>query len=259
MDTQFKIIPVRAFKDNYIWLITHPNKKHALVVDPGDAVPVLTALKQLQLTPSAILITHYHWDHTNGIEKLLEHYPELPVFGPTKEMPGISNPVTGGDSLTWPELGLTFEVVDIPGHTLGHIAYYGHRIVFCGDTLFTGGCGRIFEGTASQLYQSLLRLAKLPDETNVYCGHEYTESNLRFAHAVEPHNPSLQQRIQDTQALRRKDLPTVPATLQLEKQTNPFLRCMIPEVKTAAENYAKQSLENPLAVFTALREWKNKF
>lgn len=253
-----QVIPIPALKDNYIWLLTLPNHQ-AVIVDPGDAKPVLQVLKQNNLNLSAILITHHHWDHTNGVENLLQHF-SVPVFGSMQDkVTGINQFVKQGDEIELTDQKLIFKVLEIPGHTLGHIAYFGNGMVFTGDTLFTGGCGRLFEGSAEQMVQSLHKLASLPAETKVYCGHEYTENNLRFALEVEPKNPDLLQRIKRTKELRSKNLPTVPATIAEEKQTNPFLRCEIPEVIKAAEEYLGHKTKNPVEVFAGLRFWKNDF
>lgn len=252
-----KILAVPAFKDNYIWLMISQDQKYAVIVDPGDAAPVLSALQHHKLNLTAILITHHHWDHTNGIAELIKYYP-VPVFGPaTEKIPGVTCPVSEKYPVLLPKLKLTWRVLDIPGHTLGHIAYYNNDSLFCGDTLFTGGCGKLFEGTAAQLHHSLCKLANLPDNTKVYCGHEYTQSNLRFAQIVEPENNNLLYRIEKTTKLREKNLPTVPSTIIEEKQTNPFLRCHIPEVIHSAEQYAGKEFRDPVEVFTCLRGWKN--
>ena len=253
-----KITPIPALKDNYIWLIVHPNTSQCVIIDPGEAKPVLQTLAQQQLTLSAILITHHHWDHTGGIADILS-LTEVPIYGPAKEnIPGRL-PLQEGDQVKIDSMGLNLKVLDIPGHTLGHLAYMGHGMVFTGDTLFTGGCGRVFEGTPEQMLHSLNKLAVLPDETLVYCGHEYTADNLKFALAVEPNNPDLLARNEKTQALRRQNQPTVPSSLALEKKTNPFLRTQIPAVIKAAEAHYGQKLNNSEALFTVLREWKNNF
>lgn len=251
------VIPVCAFNDNYIWMIMHPGNSACVVVDPGDADPVLALLNQQRLSLKGILITHHHWDHVNGIAALLAKCP-VPVFGPRAEtIQGVSEGVQEGDTVHISRLNLHFQVFNIPAHTKGHIAYYGHSSVFCGDTLFTGGCGRLFEGTAAEMYTSLQKLAVLPDDTLVYCGHEYTEANLRFACLVEPDNPVLAQRLIATQQQRAQNRPTVPALLSLEKATNPFLRTHRPNVKKAAEQFAGTSLNDPIEVFAVLRRWKD--
>lgn len=235
----------------------HEGNRACLVVDPGDADPVLSCLEQQGLDLKAILITHHHGDHINGIEKLLRKY-SLPVFGPRAEtIPGVSEGVQEGDTVHIPALNLHFRVLNIPAHTQGHIAYYGHSSVFCGDTLFTGGCGRLFEGSAAEMVASLQKLASLPNNTLVYCGHEYTEANLRFALLVEPNNPALLQRLTAIQQLRAQNRPTVPALLSIEKATNPFLRTHLPSVKAAAEHFAGTPLRTPIEVFAAIRRWKD--
>lgn len=253
------ITAIPAFKDNYIWLIKELNELNAIVVDPGDAKPVMAALTAERLTLSAILVTHHHWDHSGGVAELQQYF-SVPVYAsPLGSIKNISHPVFAGDWINFPKLKINFEVLAIPGHTLDHIAYYAPGLVFSGDTLFTGGCGRVFEGTAEQMYNSLSKLASLPDDTQIYCGHEYTAANLHFAQAVEPQNPQLLQRIVKVQQQRLANLPTVPASLAEEKLTNPFLRCKVPAVIAAAEQYANQQFTHPVEVFACLREWKNNF
>lgn len=254
----FNITSIAALQDNYIWMIACPEQKRAIVVDPGEAAPVLAMLKSQQFELAGILITHHHWDHVNGVAELLRQYA-VPVYGPSPEICSVDVLALGKKHLVLPELSLDFQVLAIPGHTLDHVAYYGNGNLFCGDTLFTGGCGRVFEGTHEQMYDSLCQLTALPDETQVYCGHEYTENNLRFALMVEPNNHDLQQRMKQIQALRAKKLSTVPATMGEEKLTNPFLRCTVSAVIAAAEQHAKQKLQNPVEVFACLRQWKNGF
>lgn len=252
-----EIVPISALKDNYIWAMINARSKQATVVDPGEAAPVLDFLRKQQLTLAAILITHHHWDHTNGLSELAK--AGIPCFGPAKELvQGISLPVQEGDDVKISGLP-SFKVFDIPGHTLGHVAYYAPGILFSGDTLFTGGCGRYFEGTAAQLYHSLQTLAALPPETKIYCGHEYTVNNLRFAEQVEPGNQKIRARLQQTRALRAEHLPTVPSTLREEHETNPFLRCEVPDVIASVSRYAGRELRDPVEVFTYLRQWKDKF
>ena len=252
----FDIIRIQAFKDNYIWLLR--KGAAAVVVDPGDSGPVLDVLDRQGLALTAIVITHHHADHQGGVAGLLARYP-APVFGPAHEsITALSRPLLGGETIKLPELGVEFAVIAVPGHTLGHLAYHGAGCLFCGDTLFTAGCGRVFEGTMAQMLASLERLAALPDETSVYCAHEYTQANLLFALAADPDNCLLQHRASEVAAARAKGEATVPSTLTQEKATNPFLRCRDPALVAAAQG--RGAAENdPLAVFTALREWKNVF
>ncbi len=254
-----EIKPVAAFRDNYIWLLINPGNDRVAIVDPGDGAPVLRALRELKLRPCAILLTHHHADHMGGVAELLEHFP-IPVYGPaTEAIPGCGIGLRHGDHIQLDELAANFRILDIPGHTRGHIAYHGQGVMFCGDTLFTAGCGRLFEGTAQQMLMSLDRLAALPDTTLVYCGHEYTQANLRFAATVEPDNADIQARIETCAALRTRDEPTVPALLSLEKKTNPFLRVRVPAVQAAASTHAGEQLSDPVSVFAALRGWKDNF
>lgn len=249
------IFPIPALKDNYIWCL-HDNKNCA-IVDPGEANPVIETLEKHSLTLTAILITHHHYDHTNGIDALLE-YKKVPVFG-SKEIAPATVPVSDNFNFTLDLMGMSFTTLGIPGHTKEHVAYYQPGSVFTGDTLFTAGCGRIFEGTITQMYTSLSKLASLPEDTLIYCGHEYTENNLKFALHIEPHNREIQNRLNEVQILRKKNLPTVPATLALERNTNPFLRCDQPEVIASVSEYAKKPLQDPIEVFGFLREYKNRF
>jgi hydroxyacylglutathione hydrolase len=229
------------------------------IVDPGDADAVIFAMEQRQLTPVAILCTHHHWDHTGGNQELVARY-QIPVYGPHGEkIPACTHPLKEGDTLALAGSGTTFQVLEVPGHTRGHIAYYGQELLFCGDALFSAGCGRLFEGTAEQMHASLTKLARLPDNTQVYCAHEYTQTNLRFALAVEPNNPALKRRLEKVLEQRSHGQPSLPSTLAVEKQTNPFLRCHVPEVRSAAERHAGGPLATDEAVFTVLRRWKDGF
>ncbi len=253
----FEVVPLRAFKDNYIWTLR--NRRYAAAVDPGDAQPVLDYLQREQLELCAILATHHHADHVGGVAGLLARQA-VPVHGPRGEpISTLTHPVGEGDAVEIPELGLRFSVLDIPGHTRAHIAYYGANSLFCGDTLFACGCGRVFEGTAQQMVESLAKLAALPDETLVYSGHEYTLANIDFAKAVEPNNEELLARAV-TEAQKRKNAqPTLPSTIGREKKTNPFLRCGEAAVIAAANKYLAARARDPVEVFTAIRQWKNRF
>jgi hydroxyacylglutathione hydrolase len=252
-----EVIPLRAFKDNYVWTLRDAGV--AAVVDPGEAQPVLGYLASENLRLVAILATHHHQDHVGGIAELLQRHP-VPVYGPRGEpITTLTHPVGGGDRVVLKELDVSFEVLDIPGHTRAHIAYYGANMLFCGDTLFACGCGRVFEGTPQQLHASLERLTTLPDETRVYCGHEYTLANIAFAKAVEPDNAALLEREASDAQLRREDRPTLPSTIGREKATNPFLRVARPAVIQSANKYLGRRISDPAGVFAALRQWKNQF
>ena len=251
----FKIVPVSAFTDNYIWVIH--DQYYAVVVDPGEAKPVLDFLEQKKLKLTAILNTHHHIDHVGGNLELLQQF-QIPVYGPGSEaIPTVTHRLKEGDSVYLSEFSLRLNILDIPGHTAGHIAYYGANLLFCGDTLFSCGCGRLFEGTAQQMYISLNKLAGLPDKTGVYCGHEYTLANINFARLVEPENQAITQLQISAEKQRKSNLPTLPSTIAMEKACNPFLRCNQPEVIRNASNYAGKSLTDPVSVFAAIREWKN--
>jgi hydroxyacylglutathione hydrolase len=255
-----QVSPVRAFSDNYIWLIQAPaDRGVAVVVDPGDDRPVEQALQQGGLKLRAILVTHHHADHVGGVAALAARHGAA-VFGPAREtMPCAVQAVDDGGTTDLGHLGLEFSVMAIPGHTLGHIAYVGHGAIFCGDTLFSAGCGRLFEGTAAQMLDSLDRIADLPDATRVYCGHEYTLSNLRFASAVEPDNPDVREALADTGRKRERDEVTLPSTLGRERRINPFLRSRTSAVRSAAERHAGRRLSTDTEVFAAVRSWKDGF
>ena len=252
------VTPIPAFQDNYLWLLTREGRDTAAIVDPGDAGPVLATLAERGLRLAAILTTHHHGDHVGGVGKLLDAFPGIPVYGPAGErIPGCSERLAEGDEIDLPGLDVKLGVLDVPGHTAGHIAYVGETMVFCGDTLFAVGCGRLFEGTPAQMHESLSKLAALPEDTRVYCGHEYTENNIRFARRVEPENPDLAAREQETRALRQRGEPSLPSRIALEKRTNPFLRVAESAVIRAAAAHAGKPLDSPEAVFAEVRRWKD--
>ncbi len=248
-----KSIP--AFNDNYIWLIQNSDNRCALV-DPGQAEPALAMIEQLGLELELILLTHHHSDHVGGVAEIVRRYPNVNVVGPANDpIQMLTHSLVGGDRIDM--FGETFLVIDVPGHTHGHIAYVGDGKLFCGDVLFSAGCGRVFEGTYQQMYDSLQKLVTLPLETQVFCAHEYTSSNLAFALAVEPDNQQLQEYREHVNRLRAQQLPTLPTTIQQEKWINPFLRCQEPSIMKAVAARTEQLSE--LAVFSALRDWKNDF
>ena len=257
------VLHSRAFQDNYIWLITSRKSKSdgipAAIVDPGDADPVFDAIKTHRLAPVAILCTHHHGDHVGGVADLLARYP-VPVYGPARErIRTVTHPVGDGDQVDLPKLGLRFTVIEIPGHTSGHIAFYAEHLLFCGDTLFSAGCGRLFEGTAEQMHTSLSRLAALPEDTAVYCGHEYTQANLRFALTVEPDNQDALVYLEEVKRLRGRDLCTLPSSIGRERRVNPFLRASEPAVRKTAERRAGGALKRDTEVFAVLRRWKDDY
>ncbi|MGQ0752624.1 MAG: hydroxyacylglutathione hydrolase [Betaproteobacteria bacterium] len=253
----YEVIPLRAFSDNYIWTIR--DRQCAAVVDPGDAAPVLDYLRGEHLRLVAILNTHHHADHVGGNGALLAH-ASVPVFGPfDPRIPDLTKRLADGDRIRLPHFDIELEVVEIPGHTRSHIAFHGAGMLFCGDTLFAAGCGRLFEGTPQQMHDSLSRLMRLDASTRVYCGHEYTATNIRFARAAEPGNRSLVELEEHVRKLRDQDLPTLPSTIAQEKATNPFVRCSEPEVVETASRYAGRPLKDPVSVLGAIREWKNNF
>lgn len=251
-----EIVPIPAFEDNYIWLIS--NGTVAVAVDPGDAGPIVDYLQRHQLRLVAILLTHHHGDHAGGAAELRRRL-DAPVYGPRREaISSITHPVGEGDLIDLPGLDAALQVLDVPGHTAGHIAYYGINSLFCGDALFACGCGRLFEGSPQQMHASLAKFSNLPDDTKVYCAHEYTLENIRFAKAVEPGNAALVEREHRERETLSQGRPTLPSSIGLEKLTNPFLRCSEPAVMAAATRFAGRPLAEPVEVFAAIRQWRDQ-
>ncbi len=254
------IQPIEAFSDNYIWLIREPGSNRAAVVDPGDAAPVRAVLAEQELVLHAVLITHHHFDHVGGLQELRDAFSPR-VYGPDNAaIEGIDERLGDGDSIEL--FGAQFEVFEVPGHTLDHIAYFhdgDQPVLFCGDTLFAGGCGRLFEGTAPMMLHSLDKLAALPAATQVYCAHEYTLANLAFARAVEPDNEALLKRSSEAEQYRKRGEPTVPSQLRLELDTNPFLRCREGALVASLDAQGRLQERTPEAVFASVRGWKDSF
>ncbi len=259
-DTPLRVTPVRAFSDNYIWLVESPRQPgRVLAVDPGDAAPVFAELQRSGCTLAAILLTHHHPDHIGGAASL-SRAGSVPVIGPDDaRIPGLTQRVGDGDTVDLPDLGLRFRTIHVPGHTLTHLAFVGHGALFCGDTLFSAGCGRLFEGTPEQMHASLQRLRDLPSATRVYCGHEYTLANLRFAAEVEPANAAGAMHRAAVETLRGEGLPSLPSNMALEAQINPFLRCDFAAVQAAATRHAGRPISDPVETFAVLRSWKDGF
>jgi hydroxyacylglutathione hydrolase len=260
-----EVRPVRAFADNYIWLIDAPEAPGRVVaVDPGEAAPVLAELRRSGASLAAILLTHHHPDHIGGVRELLE-LGAVPVVGPDDpRIPLRTRTVQDGERCEFPELGLGFETLAVPGHTLSHIAFWGQGALFCGDTLFSAGCGRLFEGTPTQMNASLERLRALPSSTRLFCGHEYTAANLRFALTVDPGNRAARDYRDALQRTWAGDppgepTPSLPSPMALELRVNPFLRCDESTIRAAAEAHAGTTLARPSDVFAVLRSWKDSF
>jgi len=264
------ISAIKAFSDNYIWAITNKsiNSNKAALVDPGDAALCIDFLEKNQLTLTAILITHHHPDHTGGIEGLVNYCQQrqwpITVYGPANEnIPHCDIKLIENNTVNLVELNIDLQVIDLPGHTAGHIAYFANdnaeSILFCGDTLFSGGCGRLFEGSPEQMLNSLTKLANLPERTKVYCAHEYTQANLRFALAIEPNNEALINYSYKVNALRAKDQATIPTSIEIEKQINPFFRSHKLAVQTSAKRFDNSIQATNLDTFTTIRRWKDQF
>ncbi len=273
-----RIITVPAFSDNYIWLICDDEKKYGLIVDPGDPRQLLKTLDAQEIKPIAVLLTHLHFDHANGLSKINKRYPDIPIYGPKSEVELLKknpNPptygpatncvdyvnhfLTGDETLTFEQIGCSFKIMNIPGHTSGHIAYYDktNKKLFCGDTMFAAGCGRIFDGSFKDLHESLQKISRLPEDTLIHCTHEYTLDNLGFAQWVEPNSQAIKNRINADKKLIDDDKATVPSLLSLELATNPFLRVDQPDVITKVEEASGKTLNNTVEVFTEMRIWKD--
>lgn len=259
MMPNIQIVPIPILRDNYVWVIIDGINRTAILFDPGEAAPIEAFLEEHRLRLFAILITHHHWDHVNGLLALKSKYA-VPVFGPANDaVDGVTSYLKEGDQVTIEEFPITFRVLDIPCHTRGHIAYVGAGGVFCGDTLFSAGCGRLFEGTAEQMFNSLAKLAALPDDTKVYCAHEYTLNNLRFAETVEPGNSAIADYREQVKKLLDTTNVSLPSNIKTEKAVNPFLRCTSLKVRKSAEKHVGHALDNAVDVFQVLRDWKDKF
>lgn len=254
----FTVLTVPAFDDNYIWLIKDSQSQRCVVVDPGDAKPVLAKLAEQGLVIEAILITHHHQDHTGGVDALIADNPEIKVFSKAPLFDGAII-VDDNQQVSLLDGRLTLNVWQVAGHTLDHIAYVNEQVLFCGDTLFSGGCGRVFEGTHQQMYQALSRLKTLDENTKVYCAHEYTQNNLIFALAVDPNNQDLLAYIKQVSKLRQQGLPTIPSTIGQEKRINPFLRDDDLALLANVQNLLAKPITLGEPLFKALRTYKDQF
>ena len=251
------LFAIPVLSDNYVWVLH--DRRNAIIVDPGDAAPICKVLDRTNLRPAAILLTHHHADHVAGTSQLVARYA-VPVYGPVdSRVPFITLPVGEGDCIALDAPAVTLTVLEIPGHTRTHIAYHGHDILFCGDTLFSVGCGRLFEGTAEQLLHSLDKLSTLSSATRICCGHEYTLSNCRFAFTIEPNNSSLGKRYAEASILREQQLPTLPSSLAQERTTNPFLRIDVPAVAAEIDRQSAGHTHDRLSRFAYLRKQKDEF
>ena len=253
----FNIKPIKALTDNYIWLVT--TNEGSIVIDPGESKQIIDLIKSNEIDLVGILVTHHHYDHTNGIEEILK-YKKVEVYGPKNNVNSITKRVRQNDVFNL--IGLKFEVIETPGHTLDHLAFYcfkdGKSILFCGDTLFSGGCGRVFEGTYSQMYKSLKKLSKLPEDTQIFCGHEYTSSNLHFACAVEPNNQFIKKYNEEIIEKTKNGVPSLPSSLKIEQMINPFIRC---NEENLIDNINKKfgEVSSEIEIFSTLRKWKDDF
>lgn len=262
--TIMKVSMIKAFSDNYIWAISSNTSQNMALVDPGDASVCIEFIEQQQLQLSSILITHHHADHVGGINTLVEYCKNkqwpLTIYGPESEsIPHCDVALNDSHTVKLADLGFEFSIIDLPGHTSGHIAYLSQDNLFCGDTLFSGGCGRLFEGTPSQMLSSLEKLSALPERTHVYCAHEYTQANLNFALTVEPGNSELVHYYNQVLQKREQGIATIPTSIMLEKKINPFLRCHEPSLMTSASEYSEVKVEDKLKAFTIIRAWKDIF
>jgi hydroxyacylglutathione hydrolase len=255
----YDLTPIPIFSDNYVWTLSNPDTERAVVVDPGDAEPVTRFLEENGLELEAILITHQHWDHVSGIKSLKKRYGTT-VYGPAREaIDNVDITVSEGQTIDAPGLGMSFRVLDLQGHTAGHIGYLSDGLLFCGDTLFSAGCGRLFDGTAEQLHTSLEKIAGLPDATLVCCTHEYTLNNLHFALEVEPGNADIAAYIPEVENMMQQRRPSLPTSLEKERRINPFLRTTFDTVRSAVSARSGRPIENDLDCFKALRKWKDEF
>jgi hydroxyacylglutathione hydrolase len=262
--TNIKVSMIKAFSDNYIWAISSNLGQKMALVDPGDADVCINFIEQEQMQLSSILITHHHADHIGGINKLVEYCKNkqwpLTIYGPESEnIPHCDVALNDSHTVKLADVDLEFSIIDLPGHTSGHIAYLSQDNLFCGDTLFSGGCGRLFEGTPSQMLSSLEKLSALPECTRVYCAHEYTQANLNFALTVEPCNTELVHYYNQVLQKREQGIATIPSSIMLENKINPFLRCNEPSLMTSAAEFSSNKVNNKLQTFTIIRAWKDNF
>ncbi|HLB41324.1 MAG TPA: hydroxyacylglutathione hydrolase [Gammaproteobacteria bacterium] len=257
-DICFNIYPISSLKDNYIWLIKSKDTNECWIVDPGEALPVLRILKQDSLKLSGILVTHHHKDHCAGIPEILNVLGKIPIYGSYNSLcPYITIRVKEGDIISLISTKIT--ILEIPGHTLDHIAYLNNDLIFCGDTIFSAGCGKIFEGTSKIMYESITKIANLNDNIQIYCAHEYTLNNLKFSLHVDPSNSYAQRKLKEVELLISKQKCTLPSSLGDEKKYNPFLRCKEANIISSTSRYAAMAINSPLEVFRHLREWKNNY